>query len=131
MNQPLPTNRSLGKVILLTIVTFGIYALVLMHQMINEINLTAAGDGKKTQGIIVMVLLTIVTAGIYGIIWEIGFLGRAEAEGQRRNAPDKIGFKEFLIFGVLLSWTIVGPIIYTSKLLKAFNAINASYNQYG
>ena len=127
----LPTNRNIAKSILLTVCTLGIYALVLTGKLIKEINITAARDGKNTKGILGAVLLSIITLGIYAIVWEIGFMGRVEAECQHRNTQDKVGFKDFLIFSVLLSWTLVGPMIYISKLLKAFNALNASYNQNG
>ena len=129
--QQLPTNRSAGKVILLNIITLGIYSLVLTSKMVKEINLTASRDGKRTKGLIVMILLSLITFGIYAIVWEIGFIVRTGEEAQRRNTGVNFGITDWLIWSFLLSWTIVGPIIFLSKRLKAFNAINASYNMYG
>ena len=89
----LPTNRNIVKSILLSVCTLGIYALVLTGKLIKEINITAARDGKNTKGILGTVLLSVITLGIYAIVWEIGFMGRVEAECQRRNTQDKVGFK--------------------------------------
>ena len=129
--QQLPTDRSAGKAILLSLITFGIYGLVLTSKMIKELNITASRDGKNTKGLLVMILLSLITFGIYAIIWNIGFIVRIGDEAQRRNTGVNFGITDWLIWSFLLSWTIVGPIIFMSKRFKAFNAINASYNQYG
>lgn len=45
----LKTNRSLLKFILLSLITFGIYGIVVMSSISNDINLIAGRyDGKKT-----------------------------------------------------------------------------------
>ena len=129
--QALPTDRGILKVFLLTFFTLGIYALVLRSKMIREINLTAAADGKKTTGLFAMILLSIVTFGIYGIVWTILFVQRIENENKRRGTGVSFGIADWIIFSVLLSWTGVCPLIFMHKELMAFNAINASYNQFG
>jgi len=129
--QALRTDYSLGKLILLSIVTFGIYSLVFQYQLIRDINITAASDGKKTTGLFVMILLSIITFGIYGIVWQIMFIMRVENENKRRNTGVSFGIMDWVIFSLLLSWTIICPFIFMSKQIKAFNAINASYNMYG
>jgi len=129
--QALPTDRSLGKVILLSIVTFGIYSLVLQYNLIKELNLTAAADGKTTKGLLAVILLSFITFGIYGIIWQVTFIQRVEDVNERRRIGVKFGIMDWVIYNILLSWTIVGPFIFMNKELKAFNAINANYNQFG
>ncbi len=50
----LKTNRSLLKFILLSLITFGIYGIVVMSSISNDINLIAGRyDGKKTMHYIV------------------------------------------------------------------------------
>jgi len=129
--QQLPTDRNVVVVILLSLITFGIYALVLQYQLIKEINLTAARDGKKTTGLLAMILLSCITFGIYGIVWTHMFAERVGAEAARRNTGVSFGAVDFWIFSVLLSFTVICPFIYKHKLLTAFNAINTSYNYYG
>jgi len=129
--KQLPTDRNLAVVILLSIITLGIYALVFQYQLIKEINLTAASDGKKTTGLFVMILLSLVTFGIYGIVWQVMFIQRVENENKRRNTGVQFGLMDWVIFNLLLSFTIVCPLIFMSRQIKAFNAINTSYNIYG
>ena len=129
--QQLPTDRNVVVVILLSLVTFGIYGLVLQYQLIKEINLTAARDGKKTTGLLAMILLSCITFGIYGIVWTHMFAERVGAEAARRNTGISFGAVDFWIYSVLLSFTVICPLIYKHKLLQATNAINTSYNIYG
>jgi len=129
--QALRTDYSLGKLILLSIITFGIYSLVFQSRLIKDINITAVRDGKRTTGLFVMILLTIITFGIYGIVWQVMFIQRVENENKRRNTGVSFGLMDWVIFNLLLSWTIVCPFIFLNKQIKAFNAINASYNTYG
>jgi len=129
--QQLPTDRNVVVVILLSLVTFGIYALVLQYKLIKELNLTAVRDGKRTTGLLAMILLSMITFGIYGIVWTHMFAERVGAEAMRRNTGISFGAADFWIFSVLLSFTVICPIIYKHKLLTAVNAINTSYNIYG
>lgn len=48
----LPTNRGFWLAWLLSIVTFGIYPLYLVHAFAKETNIACAGDGKKTTGLL-------------------------------------------------------------------------------
>jgi len=129
--QQLPTDRNVVVVILLSLVTFGIYALIFQSKLIKEINLTAVRDGKKTTGLLAMILLSCITFGIYGIVWTHMFAERVGAEAMRRNTGISFGAADFWIYSVLLSFTVICPIIYKHKLITAVNAINTSYNTYG
>lgn len=62
-----PTRRNLGVCILLSIVTCGIYGIVWLIQMADELN-AAAGEVNGTSGVTVF-LLSLVTCGIYGFYW--------------------------------------------------------------
>ena len=129
--QKLRTDRSLGMYVLLSLVTFGIYGLVFQYQLIKEINITAARDGKKTTGLFLLILLSCITFGIYGIVWQIMFVQRVETENLRRSTGVSFGLTDWLIYSILLSFTIVCPFIFLHKQIQAFNAINTSYNIYG
>ena len=59
-------NKSIPMVIILSIVTCGIYYLIWMYQTSEEVNNTL-GDTRDGPGL--EVLLTIVTCGIYGLYW--------------------------------------------------------------
>ena len=48
MNRQMKTDRSLWKVILLNIITCGIYGIVFYTSIADDINEIARNDGKKT-----------------------------------------------------------------------------------
>ena len=50
-----PTKRNIGVCILLSIVTCGIYGIIWLVQMVDELN-TAAGETNATSGIVVFLL---------------------------------------------------------------------------
>lgn len=58
-------KRSIASVIILSIITCGIYSLFLMVNLNNEF---AIQNNENANGWMV-VFLTIITCGIYGIIW--------------------------------------------------------------
>lgn len=60
-------KRSIVTCILLSIVTFGIYAIYWMVKLNDELN-SAAGKTTFTSGGMV-VLFTLITCGIYGLFW--------------------------------------------------------------
>ena len=60
-------NRSIGVCILLSIVTCGIYGIIWLVQMVDELN-AAAGETNATSGIMVF-LLSLVTCNIYSWYW--------------------------------------------------------------
>ena len=67
----LKTNKSLLKTILLSLVTFGIYGLVVMSSVSNDINVVASRyDGKKTMHYCLLTfVIGPITLGIAVIVW--------------------------------------------------------------
>ena len=69
-NQPAPIHfgqRNIAVAIILSIVTCGIYDIIWLINMVNELN-EASGDTNATSGGMVF-LLSLVTCGIYLYIW--------------------------------------------------------------
>jgi hypothetical protein len=54
-------KRSLVGVILLSIITLGIYGLYWIHKLAKDVNAICAGDGKKTGGLLKCLLLGLIT----------------------------------------------------------------------
>lgn len=131
--RQLRTNRSLLKMILLSIVTFGIYGLVVMCHVSSEINEVASRyDGKKTMHFALLVfLIAPITLGIAGLVWYHKLSNRVGDELKRRNQDYQISAKTYWLWCILGALIIVGPFIYTHKLLKSMNLINADYNVNG
>ena len=128
--RQLRTNRGLLKLILLSIITLGIYGLVVMCHISSEINEVASRyDGKKTMHYaLLFFVFSWLTLGIAPIVWQHRISNRIGNELQRRNQDYQFSAKTFWLWGVLGALIIVGPFVYTHKFLKSMNLINADYN---
>lgn len=130
--KQLTTNRSLLKLFLLSLVTFGIYPIVAYTKMSMEINTVASKyDGKKTMNYLLMVLLTMFTFGIAAFVWNHKLCTRMDAELKRRNIDYNFNASTFWLWGILGSFIVVGPFVFTHKYIKAMNLLNADYNERG
>jgi len=128
----LKTNRSLIKFILFSLITFGIYPLVLMCILSSDINTIASRhDGRRTMHFLLVCLLTFVTCGIAMLVWYHRFSARIGLELQRRAIPYAFGAGSFWGWDVLGSFILIGPFVYTHKLLRAMNLLSAHYNMHG
>ena len=126
----LKTNKGLLKTILLTLITFGIYPLVVMSAVSNDINIVASRyDGKKTMHFCLLsFIVSPITFGIAGIVWYHKISDRIGGELRRRGVDYDFGAGDYWIWGVLGTLFVVGPFIYFHKLFKAVNKMNADYN---
>ena len=128
----LPTERGLGKMFFLGIITLGIYPIVIWSRIVTELNIAASRyDGKRTMPYFAMVTLAPITLGIYALVWMHKFCHRIRDESVRRNTGADFSPSDFWLWGVLGSLIIVGPFVFVHKLMKAMNRMNANYNVYG
>lgn len=123
------TSRGLLKYILLSLITFGIYAIVVMSHISEEINMEASPrDGKHTMHyLLILFIFSWLTLGIAPIVWCHRISNRIGSELSARNCNYNFGAEDFWLWNVLGSLIIVGPFVYTHKLLKSMNLINADY----
>ncbi len=129
----LRTNRSLAKMFFLSLVTFGIYGLVVMCHISSEINLIAfKHDGKKTMHYaLVYFIFSWLTFGILPLVWTSNLCARIGRELRTRNINYNFGAGTFWLWKILGLWIVCGPFIYTHKLMKAMNLLAADYNVRG
>ncbi len=129
----LKTNKSLLKTILLSLVTFGIYGLVVMSSVSNDINVVASRyDGKKTMHYCLLTfVIGPITLGIAVIVWFHKLSNRIGDELKRRNIDYSLSASDYWLWNVLGSLIIVGPFIYLHKLFTAVNKMNEDYNLHG
>lgn len=127
----LKTDRNLLVVILLSIVTCGIYGLYFTYSLANDVNIACEGDGESTSGLLTYLLLSIVTCGIYAYVWHYMVANRLAANAPRYG----MNFQEngttvimWILFGSLLCG--IGPFIGLHIIIKNTNAICAAYNNY-
>lgn len=131
--KQLKTNRGLLKYILLSMITLGIYGLVVMSAVSTDINLIASRyDGKKTMHYcLVVFIFSWLTLGIVPLVWFHKISKRIGAELTRRGIGYSFGAGTFWGWNILGSLIIVGPFIYIHKLLKSMNLLAAHYNVNG
>jgi len=129
----LKTNRGLVKFILLSMITFGIYGLVVMSSVSTDINTIASRyDGKKTMHFCLMLFLfSWLTFGIVPLVWYHRISNRIGNELTRRGIDYSFGAGTYWLWGILGSFIMVGPFIYIHKLLKSMNLLAENYNVRG
>ena len=127
----LNTKRGLLKTILLSLLTFGIYSIVVMTSVSEDINIIASKyDGRKTMNYcLLLFVLAPLTFGIAAIVWNHRICARMKNELTRRNIDYKITPCDFWGWGVLGALVLIGPFIYLHKQLKAINLLAMDYNQ--
>ena len=129
----LKTNRGMIKFILLSLITFGIYALVFYSKVSTDINLIASRyDGKKTMHFCLLAfIITPITFGIGAIVWYHRISARIGNELARRGIAYSFGAGSFWGWEVLGTLIFVGPFIYLHKLCKAMNLLCEDFNARG
>lgn len=128
----LPVGRSWVKMLLLGLITAGIYPTVIWSRIVTELNITASGnDGMRTMPYFAMMLLSPVTLFIYPFVWMHRFCRRVGAQLRFRNIGYRFGAKDFWLWCVLGSLILAGPLVFVHKLMKSMNFINANYNTCG
>ena len=129
----LKTNRGLFKLLFFSLLTFGIYGLVVMSAVSIDINTIASRyDGKKTMHYcLVFFIFSWLTLGIVPLVWSHRISARIGAELRRRGISYSFGAGTFWGWGVLGSLILIGPLIYAHKLLKSMNLLAGDFNQRG
>lgn len=95
----LSTTRSLVKFILLSLITFGIYGIVVMSNVSTDINTIASRyDGKKTMHYcLVLFIFSWLTLGIVPLVWNHKISDRIGAELTRRGIDYQFGAGTFWV----------------------------------
>ena len=127
--EKLRTDRGLLKLILLSLITLGIYGLYFEYKLIKDVNKACAYDGKHTKGIIAMVLLTLITFGIYAIVYSYGRAERINAACTHYGVHSEISGSTMLLWMILGSFIAIGPLVARYLELKSMNTLCAAYNR--
>lgn len=129
----LRTKRSLLKYVLLGLITLGIYDIWQMSEVGETLNLIATRrDGKRTMHYCLMFFLVgWLTLGIGWLVWFHKLSSRIGTEQAARGLPVTVTAATYWLWNILGSLIIVGPFIYTYKLLHDMNDLCADYNARG
>ena len=110
--RPHIQKRELVTCILLSIVTCGIYGIIWLVNMINDMN-AVCQDEKSSQSAGTVVLLIIITCGIYGIIYFYQAGSRMAAAGKKYGVEIADNSTLYLVL------SIVGLQIVTYCLIQS------------
>ena len=127
------TDRNMWMVMLLSLVTCGIYGIIFYSSLGEDINsLASRRDGKKTMHFCLLFFLVApITCGIAALVWNNNISARIGDEARARGIDTNFGASTFWLWNVLGSLIIVGPFIYLHKLCKTMNAICEHHNATG
>lgn len=125
-------RRGLIKLIILSILTLGIYFYVFHCSLSVDINIVAHRyDGKRTMHYSFLLFVSALTLGIGALVWYHRLSKRIGRELSRRGIYYSFGAGSFWGWNILGMLIIIGPMVYTHKLCKAMNLICSSYNREG
>ena len=123
-------QRNIALCIILSIITCGIYGLVFLYSMIQDVNTVCDGDGEHTRGLMGLILLSLVTCGIYSFYWYY-CLGNRLA----KNAP-RYGMSFQENGTTVLLWMVIGSLlcglgswVANYIIIKNCNQLCAAYNR--
>ena len=127
--QPIKDDRSFLKLLLLSIITLGIYEFWHLHHWTKDINTLCKDDGKNNEGVLLYILFTLLTCGLFPIFWWFKAADRlARAAVRESVAVDISGGKVLLLcIAGMFTWGIF--IWYAQYLvMQATNDLATDYN---
>ncbi len=128
--KPLKTDRKPLKVIILTILTLGIYDVFFWTDVGYDVNkLAKPHDGEKSMNYVLAWLLGRLTYGIFVIVWAHKISGRIGRELERREIAYEFSASTYWLWCALGSLILVGPIVYIVKACRAMNLLSEDYNK--
>lgn len=129
-------NRNALIIMLLSILTCGIYSVYYYSTVIRDVNYICEEDGKTTPGVVKFILLSMITAGIYGIYWNYKVCMRTENYQNTHWEETGITIKPALSGTAYILWTLLGSLLFGAGPIIAFclftrnmNNISKIYNK--
>ena len=123
-------KRGVISYLLLGAITGGIYSLWRVYVLARDVNEMCEGDGKKTNGFLILFLLSLVTLGIYAIVWLYKLGNRLQANAERYGVnitSDGTTVVLWSTVGLLLAG--LGTIIAMHIIFTNTNLLIDSYNR--
>ena len=127
--RPMKDDRSFLKLLLLSIITLGIYEFWHLHHWTKDINTLCKDDGKNNEGVLLYILFTLLTCGLFPVFWWFKAADRlARAAVRESVAVDISGGKVLALCIVgMFTWGIF--IWYAQYLvMQATNDLATDYN---
>lgn len=115
----LPVKRGLGRMIIFSILTLGIYPMVIWSRLVGEVNMVASRyDGERSMSFFGMMMLSPITLGIHSLVWMHKLCRRIGTELQRRNVNSSFSPRDFWLWNMLLGF-LSGVLISVGTYITA------------
>ena len=126
----LQTNRSVWKLLILNILTLGIYKIVFFIPFAFDLDRVAPKRyGGKTFNYLFAYILAFFTANIVIWVWFYHITERVLEALETRDIECSFQMSDFWIWAVLGSFVWIGQYVYLYKLCKAMNLLCEDYNR--
>ncbi len=126
----LQTNRSMWKLIVLSILTLGLYSIAFFTPLSFDLDkVDPKRDREKTISFLAAYILSLFTFSIVLTFWHYHIAVRIEEALERRKIDYNFSTGDFWSWYFFGSFILVGPFIYFHKLCKAMNLLCQSYNE--
>jgi hypothetical protein len=122
-------KRELIWLIILSMVTFGIYWLYWIYKLAKDVNAICDGDGNETSGLLKYWFFSLITLGIYSLVWLYMLGDRLQDNAKRYNLAIKESGGTVLLWFIFGSFVLVGPFIAMHIIIKNTNALANGYNK--
>lgn len=123
-------HRSLLTLILLSIITCGIYGIIFWYSYSDDMNRICQGDGKETKNYIIVILLSFITCGIYYWVWLYGVGNRLSENAPRYGTNFQENGTTILLWMIIGSMLCgIGSFVAMHIMIKNINELGDRYNQ--
>ena len=131
IKQPeLQTNRNMWKLMILNILTFGIYSIIFFIPFSFDIDkISPKNDRSKTMNYALAYVVAIFTFAIVLLLWHYQMASRVEEALSKREIDYDFTTNDFWVWFFFGSFILVGPFVYFHKLCKAMNLLCEDYNK--
>lgn len=125
----MPTNRGLLKLIILSMITCGIYSLFFWSKYASDMNIVCQGDNRHTRGILARIIFNTITGGLYDLFWMYNAGERIAKNAHKRGVHCNVSGSSILLWYILGSFIVIGPFIAIHKLISGLNDLCYAYNE--
>ena len=122
-------ERSLWKLILLSVVTCGIYSIYFWYQFDRDVNLICEGDGEQPMSYLLVVVLSVLTCSIFLWYWFYKQANRLQANARRYGMEIQENGTTVILWFLIGGWFFfVGIFVGYHILIKNINRLAEAYN---
>ncbi len=128
--QPLKTDRKMWKLMLFSLLTFGIYSIFFFMPISYELEkISPTRERGKMMSYGVAYIIAYFTFSAVMIFWQHELASRIEEALADRGIESDFSMSDFWGWYFFGSFIIVGPYIYFHKLCTAMNLLCEDYNK--